>query len=452
MVHASNWAQVLRLMLMPSSGAVDMPKLHTNSDPRQASEVPVDQAQALSTLLDIPPSLVHLVDVKSEIVAHLSLHGTAHLPVRRLVLMGGKRVGKSSSGNTILGSNVFDSERGFEKCVQKQAEVLGRSIKVTDTPGWDELNAGDTPQRIRDEILDSVSQCDPGPHVFLLVVPVQDFLEEHRRAAEDMLTTLSPSVWRHTIVLLTWAAKFAPNSLEEFLEVQPHLKALVTKCGGRVHAVDNKNCTNEAQTAELLTKVDALIEANCGLYFSLDVNYMYSMLEDAKKELERFEREAEEMKGALMDKSKELENLQHLHEDELAERDENFQAKLKEKDQSLEQLQSDIEQMLKEKESEMEALKAQQETLMTAMQSKVEDLEQGCLNLSEELATGQVQIEKLEEKLKEYEKTLDDKEKYLAEMRICQDNDAKHKTNLEDQIRNAEASLVESSVRGERES
>ncbi|XP_036430352.1 immune-associated nucleotide-binding protein 12-like [Colossoma macropomum] len=406
--------------------------------------------------------------------------GALHLSELRMVLVGGQRVGKSSSGNTILGMTAFDAERGFERCVRKQAEVAGRSVVVTDTPGWDKLRAEDTPTRIRTEILNSISVCAPGPHAFLLVIPVGDFSEQQRQGAENMLTTIGAAVWRHTIVLLTWGAELGSRAVEEFLEIQPHLKALVEKCGGHVYVLDNKSWTDKPQTDELFRRVEELVEENCGVHFSTDTNYMYSKLEASKKELEELreqhERDVMKMKTDLIfevkEKEKVLENLKHDHEVQLMEKDRDaeelrtlleekimakegkiqelkslYEGQLKEKDHLLEDLRLQNKEKMMEKASEVEGLKAQIRASMMEMQAEVEELEQQCRKMTEEQAVKDSQIEQLEKNLKEHAKMLEDREKDLAEMKLQNNEQAKAKmqelAELEKDVEKMKAQFVE---------
>ncbi|KAL6485220.1 hypothetical protein MHYP_G00072650 [Metynnis hypsauchen] len=405
--------------------------------------------------------------------------GAPRLSELRVVLLGGQRVGKSSSGNTILGTTAFDAERGFERCVRKQAEVAGRSVVVTDTPGWDKLRAEDTPARIRAEILESISHCAPGPHAFLLVIPTGDFSEQQRQGAENMLTTIGAAVWRHTIVLLTWGAELGPKAVEEFLEIQPALKALVEKCGGRVYVLDNKSWTDKPQTDGLFRRVEELVEENSGVHFSTDANYMYSKLEARRKELEELqeqhEREIMKMTTgflfAIKEKDKILENLKHDHEVQLMEKDRaveelrtlleerimakegeiqelklHFEGQLKEKDYLLEELRSQIDEKM-EKASEIEELKVQNRASMMEMQAKVEELEQQCRKMTAEQAGKDSKIEQLEKNLKEHEKMLEDKEENLAEMKLQSDKQAKAKMHemaeLEKDVEKMKAQFVE---------
>ncbi|XP_076135719.1 uncharacterized protein LOC143118573 [Alosa pseudoharengus] len=91
-----------------------------------------------------------------------------------------KPTGMSSVGNGLLSSREFDSENALQ-AVKKQRWVSGRKISVVNTPGWGrEQRLSDTPELTRQEIILSVSHCDPGPHVLVLVIRVGIPLQEVR--------------------------------------------------------------------------------------------------------------------------------------------------------------------------------------------------------------------------------------------------------------------------------
>ncbi|XP_055016975.1 GTPase IMAP family member 6-like [Boleophthalmus pectinirostris] len=102
----------------------------------------------------------------------------------RLVLLGGSAVGKSSSGNTILGRRVFESRpslRPVTTLVSEHTEqVHGLQVSVLDTPGILNPNARQLIQPVCEEHLHR-----PGS-VFLVVLKVgQDLLRAEPGSAED---------------------------------------------------------------------------------------------------------------------------------------------------------------------------------------------------------------------------------------------------------------------------
>ena len=131
------------------------------------------------------------------------------------MLLGYRKAGKSSSGNTILGRKKFDLKRTAQ-CVKRQGEVAGRQVTVVQAPGWwGNVNLKDTPELTKQEILLSVSLCPPGPHAVLLVIDVDSSItEDERGILQEHLEFLSESVWSHSMVLFTygdWTGWKAPG-------------------------------------------------------------------------------------------------------------------------------------------------------------------------------------------------------------------------------------------------
>src|SRR4029434_9861602 len=83
--------------------------------------------------------------------------GVPHISDMRIVLLGWKKVGKSSSGNTILGREEFDTSGETSECVKREGETAGRHITVVEAPGWIyNQSVVDTPEHVKQEIVVSV--------------------------------------------------------------------------------------------------------------------------------------------------------------------------------------------------------------------------------------------------------------------------------------------------------
>uniref|UniRef100_W5NNG4 AIG1-type G domain-containing protein n=1 Tax=Lepisosteus oculatus TaxID=7918 RepID=W5NNG4_LEPOC len=214
----------------------------------------------------------------------------------RIVLLGGRWSGKSSAGNTILGREEFVTKRVNEECVKKQGEVAGRQITVVDTPGWgSSFKIRAHPQRVREEVVRSVSLCPPGPHALLLVINVNSYTDW--RSVDEHLELLSERVWRHTIVLFTWGDRLRDTTIEQHIERRgKELQCLVEKCGNRYHVLNNRYRGDRTQVTELLEKIEDMVAGNYGLYFTTDIKEINTEQEKYMKQKEERQRETEELR------------------------------------------------------------------------------------------------------------------------------------------------------------
>ncbi|XP_066574075.1 GTPase IMAP family member 4 [Amia ocellicauda] len=187
---------------------------------------------------------------------------TQRLSELRIVLLGKRWAEKSSSGNTILGREAFNTERWTEQSEKSQGEVAGRQVTVVDTPGWLSDSVQATPECVKQEIVRSVSLCPPGPHALLLAIPVgsYSFIERQRRTAQEHLELLSERVWRHTIVLFTGGDRLRDTTIEQHIERGgEELQWLVEKCGNRYHVLNNRDRGDGTQVTELLDKIEEMV-------------------------------------------------------------------------------------------------------------------------------------------------------------------------------------------------
>ncbi|XP_048103835.1 uncharacterized protein LOC125297515 isoform X3 [Alosa alosa] len=206
----------------------------------------------------------------------------------RVVLLGHRTTGKSSSGNTILGREEFDLKRRTAQCVKRQGEVAGRQVTVVKAPGWwNNEKLINTPELTKQEIVLSVSLCPPGPHAVLLVIDIErSFTFEERLTIQEHLELLGGIVWSHTIMLFTSGDWLGDTTIEQYIESEEHLRYLVEKCGNRYHVLNNKNRAGD-QVTELLEKIEEMLAGNRNCHFEMDRKRLEEVKERRRNEEER---------------------------------------------------------------------------------------------------------------------------------------------------------------------
>ncbi|KAI4800708.1 hypothetical protein KUCAC02_007149 [Chaenocephalus aceratus] len=190
----------------------------------------------------------------------------------RLVVLGRDGAGRRSAVCSILG--LQDSEQGSETPVIQESskhrgEAAGRQVEVVSSGSW--FGSGCDPQERRRNISSFISLSSPGPHAFLLCLPLNQSSDAEALALQVLDQLLGSSAIRtRTFILFTHTEELQEDeTLEEYLLTwRKDLLQLVETCGARYHTFER----GERAVEQLMEKVEQVESSESGeKHFSCDL-------------------------------------------------------------------------------------------------------------------------------------------------------------------------------------
>uniref|UniRef100_A0A672SC71 AIG1-type G domain-containing protein n=1 Tax=Sinocyclocheilus grahami TaxID=75366 RepID=A0A672SC71_SINGR len=168
-----------------------------------------------------------------------------------LVLCGSDPTFKVSVSKLLRGKNIkLTNERESSKeCVKKVERIHGRQISLVELPALSQLSE----EEVKRHTLHCLSLCDPGVHVFILIVPASPLTDEDKAELEKIQKNFYS---REHFIVMFISDGTVKRPETDFIKYSTEYQTLLNRCGGRYYVMGLKEHENSRQIPELLDYIE----------------------------------------------------------------------------------------------------------------------------------------------------------------------------------------------------
>lgn len=224
--------------------------------------------------------------------------------------MGRSGSEKSAAGNMVLGreEKIYSgASPESQPSGIRQGEVAGRKVTVVEASDW--FCSGLSLEELRQEVEHCVRLSAPGPHAFLLVIPVKESGEE-RGILEKLEEIFGERCWRNTMILITVTDEEQEKNIEKFVRSgHQEFQRLVEKCGNRFHCLNINQSGDDSQVSQLLEKIDKMLAGNTERFYSGEIYLLESQIQEMERKLRREKEESDKLHRQNEEMEREIQKL-----------------------------------------------------------------------------------------------------------------------------------------------
>ncbi|CAM4316077.1 unnamed protein product [Leuciscus chuanchicus] len=207
-----------------------------------------------------------------------------------IVLCGCDSTLKISVSKLLRGKKI-NQRASSEECVKREERIHGRKLSLVELPAVNQLSE----EEVMRQTLRCMSLCDPGVHVFLLIVHAAP-LNNDERAEIEKIHKMFYS--RDILLFTTELIKRVTN----FVQSSPDSQRLISLCGGQYRVMGLKEPENLRQITDLLDYIDNMKTEPYSpqMYVKAQENRVKHELEEQhKKEISEMENATKELQGKV---------------------------------------------------------------------------------------------------------------------------------------------------------